>query len=358
MDNKLNVLSVGAGAIGTYIGGSLAAAGNRVTFVDQPSMVERLTAQGIHLDLTIHPNPDLNNKITLNKPNVEFCDSLENALIKGPYDVALFALKSFDTQPALEGMRPYLSEMPPILCLQNGVDNEKTIASYVGEDKVIYGTVTSAVGRVDVGNVALEKLRGVGLHAAHPLSVRLLGAMQTAGLNPKLFSNALEMKWSKMLTNLISNASSAILDLTPSEIFSDKALSRVELGQLKECLAVMKGLGLNTVDLPGTPVKLLANAVYLPLLLTQPLLKKAIGGGRGGKMPSFHIDLSNGRGKSEVSFLNGAVVREGEKLGIETPINKFLNQTLLDLSSGVISRDTYTHNRKRFLLELQNVDYT
>lgn len=354
MDNKLRVLSIGAGAIGTYIGGSLAAVGNKVTFVDQPTMVERLKANGIHLDLSIHPNPELDKNVSLNSPDVEFSSSLRDALDQGGYDVALFALKSFDTQSALEGMKDLLPDMPPILCLQNGVDNEETIAEYVGVENVLYGTVTSAIGRLDVGDIALEKLRGVGLHNAHPLSARIFTEMQTAGLNPRIFENAQEMKWSKMLTNLISNASSAILDLTPTQIFSDNALTRIELAQLKECLAVMKGLGLRPVDLPGTPVKLLAAAVYLPLPLTQPLLKKAIGGGRGGKMPSFHIDLSNGRGKSEVNYLNGAVVREGNQLGIATPVNTFLNKTLLALTDGSLPRGTYSSDRKRFLSDIKN----
>lgn len=354
MDNKLRVLSIGAGAIGTYIGGSLAAVGNKVTFVDQPAMVERLKAKGIHLDLSIHPNPEMSKRITLTSPDVEFSSSLKDALRQGPFDIALFALKSFDTQPALDGMKDLLSEMPPILCLQNGVDNEKIIAGYVGEQNVIYGTVTSAVGRLDVGDIALEKLRGVGLHNAHPIAIQLFSQMFAAGLNPKIFDDALSMKWSKMLTNLISNASSAILDLTPTQIFSDRALTRMELAQLKECLAVMKGLGLRPVDLPGTPVKLLAAAVYLPLPLTQPLLKKAIGGGRGGKMPSFHIDLSNGRGKSEVGYLNGAVAREGGMLGIATPVNSFLNKTLSALTEGSLPRETYTKDRKRLLSDLKN----
>jgi 2-dehydropantoate 2-reductase len=76
---------------------------------------------------------------------------------------------------------------------------------------------------------------------------------------------------------------------------------------------------------------------------------KAIGGGRGSKMPSFHIDLYSGRGKSEVDWLNGAVVRYGEKVGVPTPVNKLLTETLLALTKGELPLDTYAHRPEKLL---------
>ncbi len=52
-NGKLKVLSFGAGAIGTYIGGSLALAGHQVVFVEQPKVVEELRERGLRLDLTL-----------------------------------------------------------------------------------------------------------------------------------------------------------------------------------------------------------------------------------------------------------------------------------------------------------------
>ena len=56
---------------------------------------------------------------------------------------------------------------------------------------------------------------------------------------------------------------------------------------------------------------------------------RAVGGGRGGKMPSFHIDLHTGRGKSEVEWLNGAVARYGIKFGVPAPVNQRLTAILM-----------------------------
>ncbi len=66
--------------------------------------------------------------------------------------------------------------MPPILCLSNGVDNEPALAALLGADKVIAGTVTSSVARRALGDIVLEKLRGVGVADGHPLSLVPLGS--------------------------------------------------------------------------------------------------------------------------------------------------------------------------------------
>lgn len=351
--NKLTILSFGAGAIGTYIGGSLAACGHRVVFIEQPAVLEKLKKGGMHLDLSIDPRRSDNAEISLSSPHVEFVPSFSEALAFGPFDVALFALKSFDTETVLASLGTDLSKLPPILCLQNGVANEDLIAKYVGADKVIYGTVTSAIGRRDAGSIVLEKLRGVGVALGHPLSARLVAAMDEAMLNARTFNEPRSMKWSKMLTNLLANATSAILNMTPSQVFADPSLAKLEIGQIKECLAVMRSQGIRVVDLPGTPVKALAFAMNLPLWLSQPFLVKAIGGGRGAKMPSFHIDLYSGRKKSEVDFLNGAVSNVGMKAGVPTPINTLLSKLLIGLTDGSIPLDSYDHAPKKLLEQLK-----
>ena len=164
-------------------------------------------------------------------------------------------MKSFDTAAALEGIKPFADKMPPILCLSNGVDNEPAIAKVLGPDKVIYGTVTSAIGRRAAGNIVLEKLRGVGIASTHPLSDRLVAAFNDAFLNAQAFSDAASMKWSKMLTNLLANPVSAILDMSAAEIYAHKDLYKLEIDMLRECLAVMKAQDIDVVDLPGTPVQ-------------------------------------------------------------------------------------------------------
>ncbi len=352
LNGKLKILTFGAGAIGTYIGGSLALVGHQVVFVEQPKVVDELRERGLRLDLTLDSRRKTREAFVLNSTSFVIVSSLEEALRYGPFDLALFALKSFDTQAALEVMQPYADKLPPLLCLSNGVSNEPAIAAALGNDKVIYGTVTSAIGRRGAGDIVLEKLRGVGVAKGHPLSEKVNAALDSAYLNSKLFGDAGSMKWSKMLTNLIANPTSAILNMTAAEVFANNDLYKLEIDMLKECLAVMKAQGFEVVDLPGTPVRALAFATTLPLWLSKPFLARAAGAGRGAKMPSFHIDLYSGRGKSEVDYLHGAVVRAGEKSHVPTPVNKMLTETLLALTNKEIPLDEYAKKPEHLLSKL------
>ncbi len=342
---KLNVLVFGAGAIGTYVGGSLAIKGNRVVYVEQPRAVEELRAHGLRLDLTISGKSVL----TIQDSRVIFMPTLEEALRFGPFDIAIYALKSFDTASALDAMKPHADKFPPILCLSNGVDNEPALAGVIGNDKVIAGTVTSSIGRNAVGDIVLERMRGMGVEERHQLSLFVADALNAAGLNAQLFLHAADMKWSKMLTNLPANATAAILNMTAAEVFDHPGLFRLEMSMLREALSVMRANRIRVVNLPGVPVKALAAGTRLPELITRPLMLKAVGGGRGGKMPSFHIDLYSGRGKSEVDWLNGAVVRYGEKVGKPAPVNKLLTGTLMALTNGEIPLDTFQRQPEKLL---------
>jgi 2-dehydropantoate 2-reductase len=349
---QLNVLTFGAGAIGTYIGGSLALAGHNVVFVEQAEVADELRERGLRLGLSLDKRRKAKEAFLIDPSSFVTASNLEDALRYGPFDLAIYALKSFDTVSAMEGVEPFADKMPPILCLSNGVDNEPAIARVLVPDKVIYGTVTSAIGRHAAGDIVLEKLRGMGVAASHPLSNRLVAAFNDALLNAQKFEDADSMKWSKMLTNLLANPTSAILDMSAAQIYANKDLYELEIAMLRECLSVMAAQKIEVVDLPGTPVRALAFAIGLPLWLSRPLLARAAGAGRGGKMPSFHIDLHSGRGKSEVDYLHGAVVRAGKKTNVPTPVNELLTETLLALTNGEIPLEEYAHQPEKLLSKL------
>ncbi len=342
--DSLKVLCFGAGAIGTYVAGSLALQGHPVTFIERARSVGVLRERGLRLELA----GDAGVRLVPPEKVAAFA-SLDEALKTGPFDVALFTIKSYNTAEALESIRPFAEQMPPVLCLQNGVDNEPTIAATLGAEKVIAATVTSSVARNGPGEVVLEKVRGVGLTATHPLSARLFQALDEAGLAPRLFQRPADMKWSKMMINSFGSVSSAILDMTIAEVFSHPGLYAMERRSLNETLAVMQAQDIHVVDLPSTPARLLVSVVKLPAFISAPLMARFVGGGRGRKMPSFHIDLHSGRGKSEVDYYNGAVVRAGARLGVPTPVNKALTETLLALVGGRLPIDAFAHQPEKLL---------
>lgn len=330
----MKVLSYGAGAIGTYMGVSLADQGHQLVFLERPESASRLQETGLKLILD-------GKTLGIEKPQV--ASSLDEALSQGPYDFIIFALKAYDTPSAAQALAAHANGVPPVLCLQNGVENEAVLADALGKERVISGTVTSAVGRNDVGDVVLERLRGVGIAADHPRSHEIAEAFNAAGLNARLYARPADMKWSKMLTNLPANASSAILGMKPGEVYGHPQLFRLEKAQMNEALAVMRRYKYQVVDLPDTPVRALVFAVqHLPEKLARGVLARGVGGGRGNKMPSFYIDLHSGRKESEVAYLNGAVVRAGEALGLPTPANRVLTETLLSLAQGDLALEEFT----------------
>jgi ketopantoate reductase len=136
----------------------LALAGNPVVFVEQPAGVEELRRRGLRLDLTVAHRSVFN----IQGSPVSFASSLEEALKTGPFDIAIFALKSFDTSSALEGMKAFANELPPILCLSNGVDNEPAIESALGPGSVIAGVATYLAGDELNGCFLQRKMEAVG----------------------------------------------------------------------------------------------------------------------------------------------------------------------------------------------------
>ncbi len=334
------ILVLGAGAIGSYIGGSLAVSGEEVIFYDRPEMKQRIEKSGITI-----------RQINQSQSRVEYpsiISDINQVVNTNPFDFALMAVKSYDTENLLQQIAPYKKYIPPIVCLQNGVENEASIQELLGRDHVIPASVTTAIGKSENNTIVIEKLRGIGISCGSPISEKIQSAFNRAGLNCRLYNDAWAMKWSKMITNLTSNALSAILDVPPGEILRDKGLFRVEMGQIREALAVMAAYQIPVIDLPKTPVRLFAFAVKnLPLFVSQPLLINFIAKGRGDKMPSFHIDLQSGRGKSEVNYLNGAVVRFGESKNIATPINRYLTEVLMGITTGTIAHEEFRHQPEK-----------
>lgn len=343
-EQGLSVLIFGAGAIGTYIGGSLASCGNRVVFLERREVAAQLRTNGLRIQ---YPSSA---PINLPPSSIGITTDISEALADHPFDAAIFALKSFDTASAISNFKFQITNFAfPILCLSNGVENEAALAEALGPGRVIAGTVTSAIGKPGAGEIVVEKARGVGIAAGHALSSRLASALNAAGLNARLYPRAGDMKWSKLLSNLIANTLSAILDMTSAEVYAHPGLFRLEMAQMHEALQVMAAQGFAPVNLPKTPVRLLAWASRLPFWLAQPLLSRAVGKGRGDKMPSFHIDLHSGRGQSEVDYLNGAVARFGQKFSVPAPVNRALTELLLALTAGTLPLDEYAHQPEKLL---------
>jgi len=191
------------------------------------------------------------------------------------------------------------------------------------------------VRRMRTGGVGVAVVGGDGTASAGPIADLLAASWTRAGLPARVYPDAAAMKWSKLLGNLVGNATSAILDMDPGTIYADRRTYPVERDQLREAVAVMRALGLRPVSLPGADVSLLLRGLALPVAIGRPIVSRAIAGARGGKSPSLrlHVRRDAAGVPTEARWLNGAVAAAGERVGVHTPVNAGLSALVEELAA-------------------------
>lgn len=382
-------LCVGAGAIGCLVGGQLFRAGFPTALVGRGPHLEAVRRSGLVLELPSGPKPEgMPDKRgpgpdaasgpgpVFRLPVAAFGSVAEAVAEAGPPAAIVLTVKAFDVEAAAAELAATLppGSDAPVLCLENGLGSEETVARHIPAERVVAGSVTLSVEKpapgavrllTDQGGVSLAPYRpGPGKAPgasrapstpapAPPDMERAAGPLRLAGFRVRLFERADAVKWSKVLLNLWANATSAVFDAPPERVVADPALFRLDWLAFKEALRVMRRAGIPAVNLPGYAVRLLA---VLGSALPEPLFRAALGsrvaGGRGGKMPSLWLDVAAGRTRSEVSFLNGAVAAAGRRLGVPTPANDALARAVENLAAGRVPRDLYARpDGPRRLLE-------
>lgn len=337
--DSLRILVIGAGAIGCFVGGKLASAGHAVTLVGRARTSAALQTRGLELYAA--------DGVVERVPTVSAVASVQEAF-PGPYDIALLAVKSYDTATVLDEMTAAAAKFPPpVLSLQNGVGNEEQIAAHFGPQRVLAGTITAPVEVKAPGVVQVTKPNfAIGLASFHKdgddagsnshasLLTTLSSTFSSAGLPAKVYNDAHSMKWSKLLMNMIGNATSAILAEPPAVTFADPRIADLEIDALREALRVMAAAGIRPLNVEKYPLRTLAPLLrFGPRSLLRSALHRVVGGARGGKMPSLFLDLESGKKGSEVGWYNGAVVRKGVEVGIGTPVNRLLTETVQQLAA-------------------------
>ncbi|MFP4497079.1 MAG: ketopantoate reductase family protein [Vulcanimicrobiota bacterium] len=335
----MNILIIGSGAIGTFVGGVLTRAGNQVTFYDLPEVVEEIKTRGIIIE-------GLGNKITLKNPPA-ISDLANNA----EFDLVIIAVKAYCTRAVVEILKPDMARY--FLSVQNGIGNEEKIAAKVGGEKVIAGSITYPVAYPEPGYVKIENSKaGIGF-APFKKGIdisEVTSIFKEAKVNILYTENYQSLKWSKLLLNLVCNATCAILDMTPAEIFSDIRLVEIEKKQIVEAVDVMTALKLPVIDLPGYPTRLMAFVYkYFPTILLQLVLRNKIAKGRGNKKPSLLLALEKEASWTEVKYLNGAVYLNGYDHALTTRVNKIIYETLKDITKKNIPWEDYKKNPEAFL---------
>ena len=296
------VAIVGAGAVGCYYGGMLARAGVPVTLVGRPAHVEAMKREGLRLTTAAFDQ------------RIPVDASTDIGAVAGAA-LVLVCVKSTDTEATARELGAHLAPQACVLSLQNGVDNAPRLQALlhrpVAPAVVYVATEMSGPGHVrhmgrgelviasDIGTAAPTGRVDRGMTSAD--IVALFGQ---AGVPVDLSDNVLGALWGKLLLNCGYNAISAITDLPYGRMAALPDIVRTVRGAVAECLAVAEAL---QVKIPGD--------VWAAV--------ERIASSMPAQFSSTCQDLRRGK-PTEIDHLNGYVAREGERLGVATPINRTL----------------------------------
>ncbi len=252
------MLVYGAGAVGSFLGGRLAQSGQQVTLLGRPVMKRVISEQGLRID-------DPGGSSTVRLPVITRIDDLTNQP-----DVVLLTVKAYSVASAIPDLVRLSEAGATILTIQNGVGVEEQLIETRGIHRMVGASLTVSVGADGPNHVRQETSNG-GIALAQvrdldALTEPLCAAFAHAGVRATSFPDYRPMKWSKLLLNMLANATSAILAIDPGVIFADPALFRIEQRAFIEALAVMAGQGMTPLPLPGYNVPLLVNAHAPPAL--------------------------------------------------------------------------------------------
>lgn len=325
---------VGAGAIGSVVGGLLTKAGRDVTLIDQwPEHVEAMKRHGLRLSGTCgdHLVP------------VTALHLHEVQGLREPFDAIFVAVKSYDTEWATRLALPHLREPDGVVVVfQNGINDER-VAALTGRKRTLGCVITVGAGlyepghavRTDTGSVGFKigELDGADTPRARAL-VRILDDVAPSRLTTNLWGE----RWSKLAVNCMANPLAGLSGLGSAEIRSDPRVRRIAIHVAAEVIRVARALGHEVEPLFGVEAQRFVDAVEGRGLeaLGQDLAARAqqLSGGR----PSLLQDVLKGR-RTEIDALNGYVAEQGRKVGVPTPVNDAVVDAIRRAGVGTLRPD-------------------
>jgi 2-dehydropantoate 2-reductase len=301
----VNILILGAGAMGTAVGGFLALAGHQITFIGRAPHVDALRASGLRISgiWGEHLVKDVNAFISLEEAGVH------------TYDLIIVAVKSYDTEKAACTLEPCVGPETFICAYQNGLGNAEILAQHFGWNRVlgarvIFGARINEPGQVEITVIAEPTAIGgyEGEDTAEKSRV-VARIMDEAGI-PTVYTDKIQtILWNKVAYNCALNPLSALLDV-PYGHLAEAEYTRKLMGEvIHELYAVGTAMGI--------PLEPETSEAYKEKFYDKLLPPTA------AHYASMREDLKKGR-RTEIDALNGCITRFGNERGIPCPANALL----------------------------------
>jgi 2-dehydropantoate 2-reductase len=296
----------GAGGIGGSIGGRLFHQGHEVVLICRGEHLATIQRQGLTFK-TPTENLQLPIRAVGHPAELAFTDS----------DVILLTMKSQDTEPALRDLERASGSDLPVVCAQNGVDNERMAARRFAR---IYGMVVWMPGTYLEPGVVLNHATPVGgildagcyPQGVDPLITQVTVDLTTCGFSSRPDQHIMRWKYTKLLSNL-RNALQAACGLEAHG-------GEIARAARQEALACYRAAGIDFV-----PEEEMRQRVQAEIRLADIAGHPRAGG-------STWQSLMRGLPSTEADFLNGEIVLLGKLHGIPTPYNRLLQKVANDMA--------------------------
>ena len=297
MNDKPRIAVVGAGAMGSLFGGLLAENGLEVTLIDVwKAHVDAIKSKGLKM-------------VGFGGDRYIDVRASDNPAELSPVDVVFVQCKAASTVEAIKNTKPIIGDDTVVISFQNGLGNEETIAEIIGAEKVLGGLTAQAANIEGPGIVRnhaeLPSWIGEMSGGQSERATKLCRIFSDNGIPTDPSQDIKKRIWNKLFANLAVSPMSGITDLQVRELFAKDDAQQLAFAIIDEALGVAQAEGLDIGQAESREV-----------------LLKIIASNQTNKS-SLCVDILNKR-KTEIDFINGSIVRLGEKHGIPTPLNKAL----------------------------------
>jgi len=343
MGNKIAI--VGAGAVGGYTGAHMVRAGENVIFIDPwPEHVEHMRTHGLRVTHAKEVP-----EFTVPARALHVTDTQQLSKEK-PVDIAFVCMKSYDTGWATMLIRQYLAPDGYVVSLQNCM-NEETIAGIVGWGKTL-GCIASSitVNLFDPGHIHRGAGKGGSAHTVYRAGevhgrvtaraqevCRLVGHADSAKVTANLWGE----RWSKLVANVMANGLSAATGLGGGQMLQNDAIRRFSTRLGSEAIRVGQAHGYQLEEILHLPPETIARAGEgdeAAMRACDDRRFKDAGRTSAEQRPSMGQDMQKGR-RTEIEFMNGFVVDEGETLGMSCRANAALTDIVKRVERGELQPD-------------------